>query len=236
MRYRFLSGTYSSYFAIDQTTANVTFARDWDYDDKTLPETFSLTLQCVDPDGVLASTDFVITILDINDNDPVCYPFNSTLPLTYAQADSESITHLNCTDADSTVNAELQYSIIGASKGYGKTYFNVDATGNVTITKEFEMEYNSTFYVTVEVTDKGSPSRSTTVTLTVSYTEKPVVTNYTEITTCFLCTTGSVTLISATAFVVLLLLIFLIVLVVLGCCYLCEQSRMRNLIASEHKV
>lgn len=235
MEYRILFGTYSSYFTINQTTAQVSFNRDWNFDDKTLPETFSLTLQCVDPDGVTASANYVITILDINDNDPVCYPFNDSLPLTYAQAVNESITHLNCTDADSTVNAELEYAIIGVNKGYGKTYFNVDLTGNLTITTEFTMEYNSTFYVTVKVKDKGSPVRSTTVTLTVSYLEKPIVNNYQEITTCFFCTTASVTLVAAAGFVVAMLCIFLATLCVLRCCYTCEKGKMRKLIASELK-
>lgn len=235
MKYRILSSTYSSYFSIAETTAQVSFARNWDYDDKTLPETLTLTLQCVDPDGVAASADYVITILDINDNDPVCNPFNDSLPLTYAQTVSESITHLNCSDADSTVNAELEYTIKGVNKGYGKTYFNIDNTGNVTITKSFEMEYNSTFYVTVDVKDKGSPSRSTTVTLTVTYTEKPTIANYTEVTTCFLCTTASVTLVSAAGLVVLMLCIFLGTLCVLRCCYTCEQRKIRNLIANENK-
>ena len=235
MEYRILFSTYSSYFIINQTTAQVSFNRDWDFDDKTLPETFSLTLQCVDPDGVSASANYVITILDINDNDPVCNPFNDSLPLTYAQAVNESITHLNCTDADSTVNAELEYAIIGVNKGYGKTYFNVDLSGNLTITTEFTMEYNSTFYVTVKVKDKGAPVRSTTVTLTVSYLEKPVINNYQEITTCFFCTTASVTLVAAAGFVAAMLCIFLGTLCILRCCYTCEKGKMRKLIASEFK-
>ena len=236
MEYRILFGVYSSYFSIDQTTAEVSFDRDWDYDDKTLPETFTLTLQCVDPDGVSASADYEITILDINDNDPVCNPFSDTLSLTYAQAASESITHLNCSDADSGDNSELVYSVSGYSEGYGKTYFDIDTTGNVTITKSFEMDYNSTFYVTVDVKDNGKPKRSTTVTLTVTYTEKPTVANWTEVTTCFLCTTSTVTLVSGAGFVVLLLCLFLGTLCVLRCCYGCEQRKMRKLIASEYKV
>ena len=236
MEYRILFGTYSSYFSIDQTTAQVSFSRDWDYDDKTLPETFTLTLQCVDPDGVSASAGYDITILDINDNDPVCNPFNDTLPLTYAQTANESITHLNCSDADSTVNAELEYSVSGYNKGYGKTYFGIDTSGNVTITKAFAMDYNSTFYVTVEVKDKGSPKRSTTVTLTVSYTEKPTVANWTEVTTCFFCTTATVSLVSGAGFVALMLCLFLGTLCVLRCCYGYEQGKMRKLIASENKV
>ena len=235
LKYRILFGSYSAYFSINQTTAEVTFAKDWDYDDKTLPETFLLTLQCVDPNGVSASTDYNITILDINDNDPVCNPSLDTLELLYSQTVSESITHLNCDDADSTVNAELEYTILGLAEGYGKTYFVVDTTGNVTISKMFQMDYNSTFYVIILVNDKGTPSRSTTVTLTVTYTEKPIIVVYEEVTTCFLCTTGAITLVAGAALVVAMLCIFLGTLCVLRCCYTCEQSKMKKLIASEHK-
>ena len=238
MTYRILFGSYFSYFTIDTITAQVTFARAWDFDDKTLPETFLLTLQCVDPKGVSANADFNITILDINDNDPVCSPSSTTLDLLYSQATNTEITNVNCADADSTVNAELEYTILGlgSSKGYGKTYFAIVTTGSLTISTAFAMDYNTTFYITILVNDKGTSPRSTTVTFTVSYTEEPTIVTYEEITKCFPCTTGAIAMVAGAALVVAMLCIFFCTLCVLRCCYDCEKSKMKKAIASEHKV
>ena len=71
MTYRILEGSYFSYFSIDPSTAQVTFARDLDIDTKTLPVTVTLTLQCLDQKGASANADFTITIINSGQNETV---------------------------------------------------------------------------------------------------------------------------------------------------------------------
>ncbi|XP_045165424.2 cadherin-23-like [Mercenaria mercenaria] len=225
--YAILFSTESAYFSIDPTTAQVTLAQDYDYDDVHLANEVNLTIRCSDTDGLSDDTTYTITITDINDNNPICSPSVTSFSLTYAQAVSTTLMNVDCSDIDSTVNAELEYSIIGLSTGYAKTFFQVDTSGNVSISTAFTMDYNTSFYVTVLINDKGTNPGplSATVTLTVTYTERPTITTYEGITECFLCTTSAITLVSAVSLVVFMLLVTCIVLTVLKCCY--DRERLK---------
>ena len=226
--YAILFSTESAYFAIDASTAQVTLAQDYDYDDVNLANEVNLTIRCSDTDGLSDDTIYAITITDINDNNPVCSPSVTSFSLTYAQTVNSTLVNVDCSDIDSTINAELEYSIIGFSTGYGKQYFQVDTSGNVSISTEFTMDFNTSFYITILINDKGTNPGplSATVTLTVTYTERPTITTYEGISECFLCTTSALTLISAAGLVFLMFLIMCVVLVVLKCTFDCERNKM----------
>lgn len=147
--------------------------------------------------------------------------------------------NVDCSDADSTVNAELEYSILGFSSGYSKTYFQVDATGNVSISTSFLMDFNTSFYVTVLINDKGTNpgALSATVTLTVAYTERPITPSYTDVSDseCFLCTTSVITLLSVGGLAVTVILGYLTVLIVLKCCYDRERRKIVKSLSKKKK-
>lgn len=235
--YSILSSTESSYFTIDPTTAQVTLANNYDYDDTSLANEVNLTVRCSDGRGLYDDTTYSVTIQDINDNNPVCNPSVTSFYLNYDQAVSTTLVNMACTDADSTVNAELDYSIIGFSTGYSKTYFQVDASGNVSVSTTFLMDYNTSFYVTILINDRGTPSLSATVTLTVTYTERPTIIVYTEVadSECFLCTTSAITLVSVAALFVFVISVYLVILYVLRRCYMREKRIIRKALSMEAK-
>jgi hypothetical protein len=197
----------------------------------------NLTVRCSDLDGLSDDTTYAITITDINDNNPICTPSVTSFSLTYAQTVNSTLVNVDCSDIDSTVNAELEYSIIGLSTGYGKTFFQVDASGNVSVFTEFTMDYNTSFYITVLINDKGTNpgSLSATVTLTVTYTERPTIMTYERVSECFLCTTSALTLISAAALVVFMFLIVCIVLTVLRCVFDHEREKIHKTLSKTKK-
>lgn len=235
--YSILFSTESAYFAINSSTAEVSLAQDFDYDDVNLANEVNLTIRCSDTDGLSDDTTYSITIQDINDNSPICSPSATSFSLTYAQVVNNTIVNVDCSDIDSTINAELEYSIIGLTSGYSQTYFQVDTYGNVSISTEFLMDYNTSFYVTVLINDKGTNPGplSATVTLTVTYTERPTITNYSEIKECFLCTTSAITLVSAAGLVFFMLLTVFTVLSVLVSCYKRERTKIAKHLSKEKK-
>ncbi|KAL4226121.1 hypothetical protein ACF0H5_014108 [Mactra antiquata] len=235
--YSILFSAESSYFTIDPTTANVTLANDYDYDDASLAKEVNLTIRCSDGKGLFDDTIYSITIQDINDNTPICNPSVTSFSLTYAQVVNETLVNVDCTDADSTVNAELDYAPIGFTTGYASQYFQVDSVGNVSTYTDFLMDFNTSFYVTILITDRGTPSLSATVTLTVTYTERPTIVIYTKVgdTECFLCTTSAITLVAVASLLVFAIVLYLIVLGTLKTCYDCERRKIRRALTKKEK-
>lgn len=226
---------YYSYFIIDSSTTEITFAQDYDYDDPLLPHEFTLLVRCSSEGGYSDDTNVTIVILDINDNNPVCSPSQTTFHLQYDQADNVTLVNLDCSDIDSTTNAELEYHTSGYSGGYTSTYFDVDTSGNVSLKRQFDMDFNTSFYVTFFVNDKGTPSLSATVTLTVTYTKETKIITYTRVSPCFLCTTSALTIIAALGLVGLMVFICLVVLCVLKCCHCCEMRKIRKALSKAKK-
>ncbi|WAR25232.1 PCD23-like protein [Mya arenaria] len=232
--YEFLFSTEHTYFAINSSGV-VTFAVLFDYDDVNLANEFNLTIRCFDNSGFYDDTYLTVTVNDVNDNSPTCSPSTTSLSLRYDQNVSETIQTLDCTDIDSTVNAELEYSILGHAMGYGTTYFQVDATGNVSISQTFQMDFNTTFYVNILVNDKGTPPLSTTVTLTVTYTERPLNITYSKVEDCFACTTSAITILAAFGLVGFMVTTCFVVLLILKCCYDYEQWKIKKAFSKKRK-
>ena len=220
---------------MDSNTSEVTFSQVFDYDDPNLSKTLIFDVRCTSEGGLSDNTSFSITILDINDNIPACSPPQTTFNLQYDHLPNVTLVNLDCGDIDSTVNAELEYSTLGYSAGYTKQYFYVDSTGNVSLATSFAMDYNTSFYVTLLVNDRGTPSLSTTVTLTVTYTREIKIVTYTRVSPCFLCTTSAITLVASLCLVLFMILMCLIVLCVLRCCHSCEMRSIRKAFAKVKK-
>lgn len=213
----------------------MTFAKEYDYDDPNLPHQLTLEVRCTSEGSLSDNTSFSITILDINDNAPVCSPPQTTFHLQYDQPANVTLVNLDCGDIDSTVNAELEYDTLGFTRGYTKSYFDVDIFGNVSLHKNFTMDFNTSFYLTFLVNDKGTPSLSTTVTLTVTYTKETKIVTYERISPCFLCTTSALAIIAALCLVAFMIFVCLVVLCVLGGCHLFEMRAIKKAFAKVKK-
>ena len=102
----------------------------------------------------------IINILDLNDNDPVFMSntFSASI-IENAQRNSFVVTPL-ATDADSSSNGQLVYSIIGGNSGNA---FQIDtSSGIVSVQENSVLDYENvrTFFLQVSVRDMGDTIRT----------------------------------------------------------------------------
>ena len=142
--YDITAGNFNNTFRISQTGDIIT-QRAVDREERPF---YILTISATDPARLTATIQANITLVDINDNSPLFTNLPNTVTITTASITSYSteVFTVQATDADIGVNAELVYSIT--------------QTNQVSDTET---------QLTVEVSDRGSPSLSATSTLTVRF-------------------------------------------------------------------
>lgn len=113
-----------------------------------------------------------INITDINDNSPTFSSIPTPIAAKEDVAVGGVITRIQATDADKGVNAELSYKILS---GNSDGYFTIDAaTGDLKANKSLNMEaqplpkINHT--LSIEVTDKGTPPKTASISVDVTIT------------------------------------------------------------------
>lgn len=144
--YKIVDGNVGNAFAFDPTRGPgvIINIRPLDREDI---DSYNLTIQANDSVGLTGTTNVVITILDINDNAPQFVNPPITVLLTDAQIQSfdTSVVTLQAVDADIGENGLVQYSIT-----------------------------HNQSQITVTASDLGTPSLSSSVTVTVMF-ESPCV-------------------------------------------------------------
>ncbi|XP_064606139.1 protocadherin Fat 4-like [Liolophura sinensis] len=116
------------------------------------------------------TTTVSVTLVDENDNSPVCDPVVHVEISTLDGAGSE-VVQLNCDDADIGANGDLDYVIVSGNDNGDLT---VDTNGKVVLVKPAGLQK---YTVDITVQDKGSPALNTSVTLLIDVTVHPLVTN-----------------------------------------------------------
>ena len=121
----------------------------------------------------------VITVLDVNDNSPVFEPILDCVLIRedYGAEESGSgsgsgvgfdrfVVNVSASDADADENGEIVFSIVGES------VFDIDSqTGEITSTAYFDREATGFYVVTVNASDRGSPSRWTPLLVCINVTD-----------------------------------------------------------------
>ncbi|XP_073710573.1 protocadherin alpha-2 isoform X20 [Misgurnus anguillicaudatus] len=114
-----------------------------------------------------------ITVLDINDNRPVCskdlysvtFPENTPIGTVIAQ--------VNATDSDEGLNGEVMYTLGKASRRKVHETFSLDsATGEIQIKEPIDFEENEVHRLTVQATDKGQPPMTTDCRVIIKITDE----------------------------------------------------------------
>ncbi|XP_077987043.1 cadherin-23-like [Glandiceps talaboti] len=112
-----------------------------------------------------------VTVLDVNDNTPVCSPSTVKVTLPEDTATTTIVTSLACDDLDAGPdNNRLTYTIVEedgtASSG---TIFSVDGSlGVVSLASSLDWESATDHSLVVEVKDNGAAALSTSVTIVVN--------------------------------------------------------------------
>ena len=112
------------------------------------------------PEGTVApvksdSADLIIYIRDINDNAPVCGVFVTAVDIEPELELGSMIINLNCSDADTGLNANISYSL---EDSYG--ILDVNSNGILFLANPLEQANRTALNVRIQATDMGSPSLS----------------------------------------------------------------------------
>ncbi|XP_038060155.1 protocadherin-15-like isoform X3 [Patiria miniata] len=151
--YNITAGNIDNVFTVDSTSGEVKVVGTLNRED--VPS-YELTIQA--SDGSLSSTcTLLITILDVNDNNPV---FNSSLPTNFLVLEGlrdEFVGQVMAYDIDEpdTPNSEIQYSLVSDT-------FRIDAdNGSIYTIVALDREQKDRYELEVIATDQAASPRST---------------------------------------------------------------------------
>ncbi len=157
---------------IDSTTGIVTVAGAIDFE---ATSSLNLTVQALSTDGSLTSRDFVVAVLDANDNAPLVPPGQS---FTLAENSSNGTTVGTVLAADVDTVGSLQNWTITGGTGVGALAINA-ATGEISVNNgallDFESAPSLTLFVSVSDGIQTSSVQSVTINLS-NVNEAPQIT------------------------------------------------------------
>ncbi|ROL54390.1 Protocadherin Fat 3 [Anabarilius grahami] len=141
-------------------TSIISVVDDLDYE---LCKDFFLNVEAFDggSPSLRATTIVTIELLDVNDNSPSFSEDLYNVLISEDVAIGETVTRLFAEDLDSQINGRITYSIL---KGDRDNQFWIDpVTGLLKVNKALDRETVSSYALSVQAFDSGSPAKSTTV-------------------------------------------------------------------------
>ena len=114
-------------------------------------------------------TDVFITVLDVNDNRPVFDQSSYSPRIALNSPSGTLITLIRATDADSGLNGQLFYDLIGSTEVLSR--FALNATGVLYTIFNFNGNATTAYDMVVRATDRGTPPLSTNVNVQVQLVE-----------------------------------------------------------------
>ncbi|KAK3109056.1 hypothetical protein FSP39_021996 [Pinctada imbricata] len=159
-----LSMTPSGAFSVSGTSLIVSGTLDYE-------TTSSYSGTVTVSDGTMSTTICVtVSIGNLNDNTPsITGTTPSTISLAEDTAVATSVCTMVATDADSGTFGELTYSIISGNSG---SEFLIDSrSGQISTTASLDYETTTSYSLTVQADDGGSPARSDTYVVSISVTD-----------------------------------------------------------------
>ncbi|XP_060743328.1 protocadherin gamma-A11-like [Tachysurus vachellii] len=102
-----------------------------------------------------------ITVLDINDNQPVCSQDVYSLSLPENVSVGKVVMRVNATDPDESSNGEVEYSWGRNTKSKIQDIFHVDhISGEIKVKTEIDFEDIQIYRLNIQASDKGQPPLS----------------------------------------------------------------------------
>ncbi|XP_062381375.1 protocadherin alpha-8-like [Sardina pilchardus] len=100
-----------------------------------------------------------VTVLDTNDNRPVCSQETHSVTLEENVPNGTIVTIVNATDLDDGVNGQVEYSFGRVVKHKIQDMFQLDKlTGEIRVTGKVDFEENAMYRLSIRASDKGQPS------------------------------------------------------------------------------
>ncbi|XP_067842913.1 protocadherin Fat 1a isoform X3 [Heptranchias perlo] len=164
-----LMDSADDHFSIDEFSGIISLEKPLD---RELQASYSLTVKVTDQ-GALKKLSSVCTVLvsvlDINDNPPVFEHREYLATLSEDIPLGTEVLQVFAASRDIEANAEITYSIISGNE-HGK--FSIDAnTGAIFVLENLDFETSHEYYLTVEVTDGGTPSLNDVATVNINVTD-----------------------------------------------------------------
>ncbi|XP_057402717.1 protocadherin Fat 4 isoform X2 [Balaenoptera acutorostrata] len=128
---------------------------------------YTLTVVATDKGqpSLSSSTEVVVMVLDINDNNPVFAQAMYKVEIDENTLTGTDIIQVSAADGDGGTNGQVRYGIID---GNANQEFRIDSvTGAITVAKPLDREKTPTYFLTVQATDRGSTPRTDTSTVSV---------------------------------------------------------------------
>ncbi|XP_053711047.1 protocadherin-23 isoform X2 [Synchiropus splendidus] len=163
LTYSMFRGSEGDVFSINPHTGEIRVQKDNALDHETSPQMELVVL--VGNGQQTAHCKVTITLLDINDNRPVFEHDTYRAAVWEGQMLNTSVLQVFAFDDDSGINGQIEYSIIS---GNHNDAFVLDSTEGILRTNVLlDHEITSSYRLVLQATDRGSPSLSSTTTVTV---------------------------------------------------------------------
>ncbi|KAK6167560.1 hypothetical protein SNE40_021557 [Patella caerulea] len=188
-----LAGDFNNRFALTDNNRRLTFAVDYDLESVAFPSSVILNVVATDPFGATGTTTLNIAVTDINDNDPVFTTEITTIPVEYATGIGR-IGAFTATDTDQGSNGDLEYELVNIFPPDAATHFNLFNNGELHYLSQFpDTLARTTALIVAKATDKGSPRRSATGTIALTFGTTTTTSTTTMTTTTMTTTTTTTT-------------------------------------------
>uniref|UniRef100_A0A8C2SPN7 Protocadherin Fat 4 n=1 Tax=Coturnix japonica TaxID=93934 RepID=A0A8C2SPN7_COTJA len=130
--------------------------------DREAVSNYTLTVVATDKGqpSLSSSTDVVVIVLDINDNNPLFAQKLYKVELEENTLTGTDLIQVLATDGDEGTNGQVRYSIVSGDTG---NEFRIDSvTGVITVAKPLDREKKPFYTLTVQSSDRGSSPRTDT--------------------------------------------------------------------------
>ncbi|KAL2304698.1 hypothetical protein Nmel_006650 [Mimus melanotis] len=112
-----------------------------------------------------SSTDVVVVVLDINDNNPLFAQKLYKVEVAENTLTGTDLIQVLATDGDEGTNGQVRYAIVS---GDASSEFRIDSvTGVITVAKPLDREKKPSYTLTVQSSDRGSSPRTDTTTVSI---------------------------------------------------------------------
>ncbi|XP_050391280.1 protocadherin alpha-11 [Patella vulgata] len=174
-----LPGNNSNRFALSNSNNNnngflnsnqrLTFNIDYDVDEAQLPTSVLLTVAAIDTIGATGTARISISIADANDNSPTFSTVLASLDVDY-NTKIGIVGAITATDKDRGTNGEIDYTLLDVIPPNYVTYVFALGNGEIQYAKQYDDTIaGSSAFLTIRAVDRGSPRRSSTGTIAVSF-------------------------------------------------------------------